>query len=173
LDIVWQGPIQQLDQKETEFIALFKSFGARLTNATLGGLTTRGRKCSEETKQKFREMFKGKCLRPPITEEEKKALSERRKGIRLPEASIEKMRATKKGKPSHWIKGNMPQDVLDRWHAAAKAKSQPIIAIKEGVEYPFASVMEAVRQTGCDRTSIRRFLEGKRRKVKGYTFRRA
>lgn len=170
LEVVWEGDVSHLDKKETEFIALFKSFGAKLTNATLGGLTTRGRKCSEATKQKFRELFTGKYLRPPMTDEERKAASLRRSnGWKPTPEAIEKMRQSKTGKPGRPLSEENKQKFI----AKALMLSKPIIAVFNGVEIEYPSIKEAARQTNTDKTSIQRFLKCKRKSVKGYQFKYA
>lgn len=173
LEIVWEGSPSLLDRKEFEFIALYKAFGAKLTNATLGGTTTRGRVCSEETKRKLSEMFKGKCLRPPISDAERLAISIRQKGFKHTEESKRRVSESKKGKPSLWSTVEMPTEMKDKWHAKALALSKITIAIKDGVEYQYASRAEAARQLQCSPGDILKVINGKRNHCKGYTFKYA
>jgi len=171
INILWQGDVSLLDQKEIEYIALFKSFGAKLTNATLGGLTTRGRKCSEETKLKFREMFTGKLLRPPITEEEKRKASERQKNFKHTEASKKKLSIARKGKPSHWSFTEMPEHFKRNISEIGRKTSKGIFATKDGIEVYYPSTVVAEKETGCDRKTMRQVANGTYKQCKGYIFR--
>lgn len=167
IDVIWQGDILLLDKKETEFIALFKSFGSKLTNATFGGLTTRGRKCSEETKEKMRALMLGRCLRPPITEAEKIATSIRSKGVRPSLETRRKISESRKGKYNNQFSDETRKIAAKN---SAKATSKSVIAIKDGVEQFYPSQIEAERQTGVDRKTMRGVLNGTYKQSKGFTF---
>jgi group I intron endonuclease len=171
MEIVWDGNTSLLDQKETEFIALFKSFGAKLTNATMGGTTTRGRKCSEETKQKFREIFTGrKNPNYKMSEEGKKSFLEKRKNFKMPEEAKRKLSEARKGKPSFWSTNLMSADQIERLILLNKVKAKRIVAIKDGVETVYDSTQDAAKATGCDRKTMRMVARGIYKQCKGYQF---
>ena len=167
IEIVWEGKLDQLDKKEIEFIALFKSFGANLTNTTQGGKSTRGRKCSEETKQKFRELFKGKRLRPPITDAEKRATSIRSRGKRASPETRHKISIARKNNPVCTL---TPLARKNANKAAQLVCSVPVIAIKDGIETRFISQNEASIATGVDRKTMRGVLKGHYKQSKGFIF---
>lgn len=90
--------------KEIQYIKLFKSFGAILTNLTDGGEGTKGIKCSEEKKEKIRK----KTTLYRHTDEAKKKIGEASKrfmkGKKHSAESIEKTASKLRGRPS-WNKG--------------------------------------------------------------------
>lgn len=88
---------QLLDEREIYWISFYKSnnssFGYNLTS---GGEGSRGRKLSEEHKQKLINSKKNK----PTPEETRQRISEALKGRKHSEESKRKMSESKKGKPS-------------------------------------------------------------------------
>jgi hypothetical protein len=160
LEVVWEGDANKLNTKEIQYIALFKSIGARLTNQTYGGETTRGRKCSEETKERFRKMFLGKCLRPPISEAEKIAIGNRSRGIAR--TIEEKRRLSENAKSRPWNS--------ERISNLGRAASKPILAYKDGRQYFFASTKEAESLICCDRKTMRMVANGIYKQCHGFYF---
>lgn len=103
--------LEEARKKEIEYVKLFKSVGAILTNLTAGGEGTKGYKPSEETRRKISEAVKGF----KHTEEAKRKISEASKrfmtGRKIPKESIEKMANALKGKPS-WNKGKKASEEI-------------------------------------------------------------
>lgn len=170
IEIIWKGDYSLIDEREIYFISLFKLFEQRLTNSTNGGKTTSGRPCSEETKKKLSEKHKGVYLRPPISDAEKLAASIRMKGFKHTDKSKKLLSEARKGKPSFWTYNEMPQDDKERIANIGRESSKQIIAIKNNTETIFPSLVEAEKQTGCDRKSMRMVANGVYNQCKGYKF---
>jgi group I intron endonuclease len=140
---------EELAKKEIEFIAKYKSEGAKLTNLTTGGEGNPGRVVSKETSDKIRKALTGKKL----TEEHKKSLrvphkgnSAHRKGIKL--SQEEKERISK--------------------HQEFKIKS----LICNETNKVFRTTREAAKEMNLDRSNLMKHLKGKKnyKTIKGYTF---
>lgn len=170
MDIIWEGNISEIDAKEIQFISLFKSIGAKLTNATIGGKTTAGRKCSQETKDKLSKMFAGICLRPPITDKERENASKRMTGFKHTEQSKALLSVGRIGKPSYWSTNVMPQLMKDTIADRGRKCSKKVIAIIHGSEIEYVSTKEAENKTGVDRKTIREIANGIKKQSKGYQF---
>lgn len=93
--------IEKAKEKEIEYIKLFKSFGARLTNSTIGGEGAHGYKHTEERKLKISIANKGKTSKlrgTKFTEEHKKNISQSLKGKKKSNEHRENIRLSRLGK---------------------------------------------------------------------------
>lgn len=170
MEVIWEGNPQLSDIKEQEFILLFKSLGADLTNATSGGKTTRGYKHSDETKAKLSKMFKGRKVPFEVNEDWKRKCRDGGRVMIHTDESKQKLRESRLGKPSFWSTNSMPdkyrQDIKERGLAC----SRKIIGIKDGIETEYCSMSEARRITGCDLKTMGMVANGIYKQSKGYTF---
>lgn len=170
VETIWTGPYEETNDHEQRIIALYKAVGARLTNGTFGGSTTRGRVCTEETREKFRKMFTGKCLRPPISEGEKKLLSERTKGKPLRKDVVERMAEQRQWGSEYWVNHPNAYRHMLAFSERGKKLSKKIVGIKDGIETIYASTVEAAKMTGVERRTIVRVANGIYKQCKGYKF---
>jgi hypothetical protein len=115
-------------------------------------------------------MFSGKCLRPPITQSEKEAQSQRMKDFKHTDKSKKLLSEARKGKPSYWTYNEMPVEYKARLAEAGRSLSKQIMAIKDGKEQIFNSTVEAEKITGCDRKTMRMVANGIYQQSKGYNF---
>lgn len=92
-------------EKEMQYIKLFKSFGARLTNCSDGGEGNKGYRYTDEQKLRMSRIHKGKAgfwTGKKRSEETKQKISDKLKGVRLSEERKQNMsreRKGRKGKP--------------------------------------------------------------------------
>lgn len=171
MEVIWEGGTKESDKKEEEFISLFKSLGANLTNATLGGKTTRGYKHTDETKKKISEMFKGRKVPFEVNDDWKRKCKEGGRIMIHTEESKRKISESRKGKPCFWSTNPMPEAQRLRIKEAGIVYcSKKIVAIKDGVETEYYSTKDAERKTGCDRKTMRMVANGIYKQTKGYTF---
>jgi group I intron endonuclease len=170
MEVIWEGDVSELNRMEIGMIKLFKAVGAKLTNATTGGDTTTGRKCSDETKAKLSAKFKGRKIPFEITEEWKAKVKEGRKGFRHTDQSKAKLRAARIGKPSIWTTKAMPEEFKRAIAERGKMMGKKVMGVYNGVITEYNSINEAHLKTGCDRKDIRSVINGIYKQIKGHQF---
>lgn len=149
-------------EKEIWWINLYGRLDKKtgtLANHTDGGEGTTGLVVSEETRNHLSKVRKGKCFRKPgwkMSEEQKKKLSWERmgnvptnKGVPATDEIKRKISEAKKGKPSHLRK--------------------KVICVETGEIFP--SIEHAERDQRFYKGGVSKVLEGKRKSLRGFTFR--
>lgn len=147
----------------------------RLKEKLKGNKYALGYHHTEETKEKISTSLKGrKCA--PFSEEHKRNISKSKKGWIIPEEQRKKLSERMKGnKPSEksiqrLIEYNKTRDCPEK---LLKKLSKPVIQCDENMnfiaEYP--SAMEASRKTNCDNSSINKCCKGKLKTVGGFIWR--
>ena len=121
---VIEDNIQTLDEakkKEIDFIALFKSCGARLTNLTNGGQGSRGYKLTDAQKQVLSIKCSGYKHTPEALRKISEASTRTQTGVKKKPESVAKTAASLKGKPS-WNKGKKWSDEQKKTLSDARKK---------------------------------------------------
>lgn len=156
-------PIDNLDDKEIEYIKMYRNQGLKLANLTDGGrgaLTfpdyiqkkasekRKGRKLSDETKKLISESRKGIIF----SDEHKKKLSEARKNRITTQETRQKTSNTSTGKIN-----------IKRY----------VLTSPEGIEYTTENgLSDFCRKHGLQPSNFMKVLSGKRRNQKGWTIKK-
>ena len=96
--IAFASTNDEADTLEIQYISKFRSLGFDLTNIALGGSTVRGLKWSEESKKRASVAAKRRIVHPKHTEEFKKKLGDRRRGIVVTEETRKRLSLALRGK---------------------------------------------------------------------------
>lgn len=147
----------KLDALEEHYIKLYDSYRNGY-NMTLGGYTTTGMKASEETRKKLSEIRKGR-KGTPLTEEQKKAHSERLKELWAdPEWRSEYMKACTteeyRKKKSEMSKGERNGMFGKKATAEARAKMSASRTGKRNHNY--AKTLSAEHRRKCQEAALKR-----------------
>ena len=171
--------IEELNKKESEFIANLNSMKPDGYNLTSGGLNFVR---TEETKRKNSELQKGELnhnFGKKASPETRKKMSESRKGERnhmfgkkMPEGHLEKMLEAQKGKPHPRLGKTFSEESRKKMSEAQKgnlpSNTMPIRCNENGVAYK--SMTAAAKALNLSTSEISNFFKGKRNNCKGYTF---
>lgn len=139
-------PEDCLDFKEVEYIKLFKSIGAKLTNATEGGRGIRGFKQSEESKNKRLKSLESSQLWKERGKRHSNIIKEKHK------------QGSYSNKPPHSEEAKLK--------IASSNPRRKIITIKNvntGTIIVYNSIKEMYEQTGTVHETVTDFLYGKRK----------
>lgn len=169
---------------EQKWIRYFKKKGVKLTNKVDGGPGMLGLKHSEETKNKLSEKLKGRKVsdktlkmfksqkgkKHPMygkkhSEESLRKMRESHLGYKMPEEQKKKISNSLKGRKY----GVISEEHRKKLIKAKKNKMKPIVCIETGEK--FESINDACRKLNLSKNSIRRVINKKQEKVKGFTFR--
>ena len=189
---------EEADQKEKELIAFYKSsnrhFGYNIesgghcnevseeTRRKISKALT-GKKASEETKEKLREIHRGEkhnWYGKPLSEETKRKIGEANNGDKngmfgkkLSDETKRKIGDSCRGE-KHYIYGKHrseeTKEKLRKAHSRPQNKHRKkVICIETGIVYP--SIIDAYEQTGVSRAGICLVCNGKQKSAGGYSWR--
>ena len=176
LDILEICNVEDLDNKEINYIRLYKSVGARLCNHSEGGCGNRGHKMSEESIKKRSEtcsnsiLWKQKCINHSEIMKEK-----HRNGFVFGYSNLSKERRAEIGK-NHSLKlKERYKNNPDAAYNLINSRNIPVdmIDCNGNIIQTFKSASEAARELGmCTSTNITKVCKGKTKnnKTLGYMF---
>lgn len=166
--------IEELNKKEQEFIKEFNTFKPNGYNLTTGGLNYLR---SDETKQKFSDVQKGKKnhrFGTKASEETRRKQSESHRGTlnhffgkTHSKETLQKLSEASKGSNHSQFGTHHSQKSKDK-AAASNPMKKSVVCNENGVFYQ--SIASAARALGVRRNGIRCVLNGKQRSCGGFTF---